>query len=167
MIDINWLKIIFITLVIQIFLVPILWKDFIPVKELTLKRLRIISIILLGPIFLLLCVMLTPTIDEGGIVVLLCGICVGIQGIILALLYRGKKKTRARKVIQPIAMIITSALMTLIFVVLGLYLLLYQRLQIPGVVLIAIGGCAAIFVAIKTEKFLSKRNEQKKGPSKV
>lgn len=160
MINVNWLKIIFITLVIQILLTPILWKDFIPVRNLTLKRLRIISLILLGPIFLLLCAMFHPTIDEGGLVALLSGICVGIQGIILGLLYRGKKRIRVRKVMRPILLIITYALVTLILLVLGLYFLVYQGLSIVGIVFIAIGACVSIIGIIKAEKFLSRTEKQ-------
>ena len=156
MINNNWLKIIFITLVIQMFLTPILWRDFLPVKELILKRLRIISMIFLGPIFLLLCVVLNPTIYEGGMVPLLSGICVGIQGIILSLLYRGKEKTRVRKVVRPISMIITYALVVLILLVVGVYFLVYHVLYKIGIIILAIGTCVSIIGMIKIEKVLSK-----------
>lgn len=156
MIDINWLKVIFFTIVMQICISPLFhWESRFP-QLAVLKRIRIIFRILLGPIIVFMFALAQATSDEVMIISLLSGAGVGIQGIILSLLYRGRKKTGLSKGLRSIARILTYVLVVLILMVLGLFFLIHQYYT-TAIVFMIIVICVSIIGIIKMEKLGPKR----------
>jgi hypothetical protein len=91
LIQVDWLKVILLTSVVQLLFFPLLWKDVIHLKKLVLKIYRVAFIFLLSISFLILVKMLHYTDKEGFIVAMLCGVGVVIQSMVLYIFYYRKK----------------------------------------------------------------------------
>ena len=87
----SWTKIILIVGTFQILFVPIMWKDFIPLKKSSVNMLRIASVFLFAPVYLLLSSTLHPTSDESFMVAILIAACAALQGVVLILIHQYNK----------------------------------------------------------------------------
>ena len=152
----NWAKVILVTLVMQVILLPAFWRDFIPLKRSTTRILRIICLVLLGPVYLLLSELLNTTLEEGSMIAVLVGLAIVPQGIVLSILYKRKKTKKIENAFPTLAKFIGYSLVTFILMLLGVYFFVYQHSLIIGMIFLILGICAAITMIIKIEKFLNK-----------
>ena len=92
--EMNWVNAIIVSLVIQLFLVPIIWGRFFPIGKPFLTTLRITFLILLGIVFVPMHRMLNLTFDEKDMAGILTTAFAAIQVIILIILHERRKRVK-------------------------------------------------------------------------
>jgi hypothetical protein len=92
MMHINWAKVLVASLIMQLPLIPLFGKSYLPFEERTIRRLGIASRVLVGPIYAFIFWALDVSIHEAILMCILFMILAGIQAVFFVLTYQGKKR---------------------------------------------------------------------------
>lgn len=147
MMDINWPRILIASVIVEVPLIPLLWRDYLPGSEKVLRQLRTISRLLLAPIILFSGMVLHISAYDAIPTAIFIVIFAGIQAIFLALMHSGKKRS-----VREIVPILLLSVLLLVLAALGVFFFLIFKMPIFGIVFMTGVILIAVIMIIRAKK---------------